>query len=629
MIRGFANGLGLFPERCEELFRLIEKSPLLAGALMASLFVIPFAPLIALGEDAYVRLWDEASFNVMRVILANSGKVFADSLDVVPNLMGGLPRLSYESEFKLPILLYYLLPPFPAYVVDNVLVRAVAFFGMYLLVRDYILPERPFYAKLCAVTYAALPFFVLGGIGVAGQPLLVYSALRFRERGWSFASARYVLPFLLFPFYSLITADGLYLLLAGGIVFLALCLVNRKVEHRLLGLLGLMAAAYVVADYRWILVGLGLVPFEHHRVEFGPHRVGIYDLVTMFLDLLRDGYDTARTNFWPGGAAAVFLYAGSCALFGWRIDRRLLAALIGLVGLAAIPAFIGYGLWLRYRHLFPGVLATTDIARLYQILPSLAYVALFLAVAGLVRLGHRLGEESGAFGATSAAPSDRIGGAPAFASSLPRIARFYSLLPALLLAIQFFQNCFSGPQYLPYLKPGYAREIFLHAKYASFVERELFRQVKEHIGRDQSTYRVASFGLEPEIAALGGFYTVDGYALLYPYEYKKRFRPVIAGELDRYPALRHYFDDFGGKVYLFSGELRAKASGSKYMVNKAWNVSIEHLAIDTAALRGLGAEYIISAVEIGNAASLRLRLEKVFDREGSLYRLFLYSVGSA
>ena len=629
VVQTFASGVGHLPDWLGRLLGNIEKNSFLVGILVVSLFVIPFAPLIVLGEGAYVRVWDEASFNVWRVILARSGKIFADSLDVVPNLMGGLPRLSFESEFKLPILLYFLLPPFPAYVADNILVRAIAFFGMYFLVRGYVLPERPFYAKLCAVTFAALPFFVFQGVGVAGQPLLVYAALRFREDGWRWSSAKYVLPFALFPFYSNITGDGLYLLAAGGLAFLLASAVRRQIEYTLLLLLVVMTAAYAVADYRLVMVGLGLTSFEPHRQQFIQQGFGSYEGIRRVWMLLTDGYETSRINADTGVWAAIVLYAGSSLLFGLKVNRRLVGVIAALVGCAVASAFVGTVWWRGARHLFPGFLATIELQRLYQLLPLLAYVAFSLSLAGLVRLGDALGVEAKA-GERPARPAiDLDARNPIFGAALPRMARFYALLPPILLAVQFAHNCLSSPQYAPYFKPGYARENFFHAKYASFVETELFRRIKEHIGRDQSSYRVASLGLEPEIAALNGFYTVDGYALLYPLDYKKRFRKVIGEELERYPDLQSSFDTWGGKAYVFSGELKTKSGDSKYMVPKARNIVIDRLGVDTAALRALGAEYVLSAVEIHDATNLGLRLEKLFDREGSLYRVFLYRVDKA
>ncbi|MGD0652951.1 MAG: DUF6044 family protein [Thermoguttaceae bacterium] len=52
---------------------------------------------------------------------------------------------------------------------------------------------------------------------------------------------------------------------------------------------------------------------------------------------------------------------------------------------------------------------------------------------------------------------------------------------------------------------------------------------------------------------------------------------------------------------------------------------VDHLDIDTIALRQLGVEYIFSAVEIGNGEQLGLKLEKVFERDDSPWRIYVYA----
>ena len=107
---------------------------------------------------------------------------------------------------------------------------------------------------------------------------------------------------------------------------------------------------------------------------------------------------------------------------------------------------------------------------------------------------------------------------------------------------------------------------------------------------------MASIGLHPAIAQYNGFYTLDTYNNFYPLSYKHQFRKIIADELDKNPTLKKYFDEWGGRCYLFVAEL-----GKKYDFKKDSKVKIHHLQLNTKVFKDIGGKYIFSAVPIMNA----------------------------
>jgi len=158
--------------------------------------------------------------------------------------------------------------------------------------------------------------------------------------------------------------------------------------------------------------------------------------------------------------------------------------------------------------------------------------------------------------------------------------------------------------------------------FQEFFSPQLFTEIRDHIGKPQQTYRVVSLGMFPGIAIYNGFYLADGYSSDYPLQYKHRFRKVIAAELAKSKEIKDYFDDWGGRCYLLSAEL-----GREFLCTKqATKRRVEHLEIDTGALAELGAQYILSAVEIVNAPSLGLDLQGVFERDGSPWKIYLYRI---
>ena len=114
-----------------------------------------------------------------------------------------------------------------------------------------------------------------------------------------------------------------------------------------------------------------------------------------------------------------------------------------------------------------------------------------------------------------------------------------------------------------------------------------------------------------------------------PRKDKRRFRRVIAPELARDPFLARLFDGWGGHVDLFASELGKVSGYSRNVYTKhAERRAVERLDLDVPALRELGADYVLSALEIRNHAALGLAFERRFERADSPWEIFLYSLGA-
>jgi Protein of unknown function (DUF6044) len=157
--------------------------------------------------------------------------------------------------------------------------------------------------------------------------------------------------------------------------------------------------------------------------------------------------------------------------------------------------------------------------------------------------------------------------------------------------------------------------------FREFYAEKQFQEIKEHIGLPVHKYRVASIGIHPAIAQYNGFYTLDTYNNFYPLSYKHKFRQIIAKELAKNKKLREYFDEWGGRCYIFVDEL-----GKHYMFNKNSKRKITHLHLNTNVFREMGGRYIFSALSIENAKQNQLTLEKVFHSKESAWTIYLYKV---
>src|SRR5699024_7185435 len=94
-------------------------------------------------------------------------------------ILGGITRDYLSSEFSLYNILYYLLPPFAAYMCGYFLKVLIAEFSVYVLAKDIYGTHgswnryRPI-AVVCGLIYGLLPLFPAYGIAFASIPLVIY-----------------------------------------------------------------------------------------------------------------------------------------------------------------------------------------------------------------------------------------------------------------------------------------------------------------------------------------------------------------------------------------------------------------------------------------------------------------------
>ena len=122
-----------------------------------------------------------------------------------------------------------------------------------------------------------------------------------------------------------------------------------------------------------------------------------------------------------------------------------------------------------------------------------------------------------------------------------------------------------------------------------FYAEELFAEIKEHIGQEPRR-TIGSLVLEfiPAISQYNGFYTLDTYNNFYPLTYKHQFRKIIELELEKNKTIRKYFDQWGGRCYIFTGQL-----GKRYMIKKDSKRKLKNLQLNTSVFKEMGGQYIL------------------------------------
>lgn len=551
---------------------------LLAGAL--ALVALYLAPLVVMGEDAYVLIHDNLDSNVLWYrILADSGLIFAPNEAIIPNLLGGVPRSAFGSEWNLQLWLYVVLPPFAAYVVNQSAMRLAAFAGMLLLLRGHVLRDEdrtmPALAIGCALCFALLPFWPSGGLSIAGQPLALYALLNIRRGGaragdWAIVA--------LLPFYSYLVVASFFFMLVLCVFAVGDSIRAGRPNARFLAALVLHGVLLLAVDYRLILSALSGEAFVSHRSEFVPVLTAGSEAWAAFGRLLLDGQYHAASRHFPVIASAAL---AACVLSFRRREslRPLAACLLGVLGIAAYYGLYRWQGFAAVRSLLSlGVGFNAD--RFYTLLPMLTVVTFALALQVI---------------------SSRLGHGRSFAHA------FMALQVVVL-----------------FLHSDFVEERFDHGiSFRAFFAREQFAAIEQEIGLPLASYRVASVGLHPSIAQYNGFHTVDGYFPNFPLRHKHALRSVMRHELAKAPALARYYDEWGSRAYVFSSEL-----GRNYLGRSSRATVFRDLELDPHALMELDVRFVFAAAEIAFPERSGLIPRGVFEHPESAWSVYLYELSA-
>lgn len=553
-------------------------------------FAVQFLPYLFLGEWAYVRIHDTLEGElVWYALLAENGLLLDFSPNaVVPQVMNGLNRSAFHSGLSGVAFWVAWLGPYWGYLANLVLLHLLAFTGMYRLLGQHFLPlpQYRFAVSVAAACFAWVPFFPVFGATVAGQPWALWAWLCLLQgRGrWFHAVVLLALPF----YTSLVWAAPALMLLLGG-TWLYRVLAYRTWPLRPLLLLPPLAGLYLVANMPLLNLFLGKLDFVSHRKEYD----FFYDHQLSFVGSLTE---SAATFFSAHYHVGTFICVPILA--GWLLARRgvrdrLAKIADGIVlGIAGLSLFYGFYSYVAYAlgDIVPLVLEFR-FNRVIVLLPFLWCLVLAFVLA-------RLNGQRALVGWTA---------------GLVAAAQLAIALPANDSFVQNVRQLAGAPR-----KPNYN----------AFVADDLFEKIDAHIGKPKQSYRVACLGLNPTVAQLNGFYTLDGLQALYDLRYKHRFRAIMADELAQSDTLRNYFDHWGNRCYLFSTELGIRDRHfliSKFQQPKA----IQHWAFNVEAFAELGGAYLFSTVEIKNAADIGLLPDGVFETEKGWWRIYLYKARTA
>lgn len=562
------------------------------AALFFSFIVLAYiTPFIVLRQNAHFTINDNLDWITAWIVLAKSGKVF-DLTGTVNQMLGEVPRSCLPSGLNVITWLYLVLPPFRAYLVNLLLVHSLAFVGMYLLLRHYVIPEKTkrWLAWAGAASFATIPFYTVYGLSIAGQPLLFYAMLNAYYDKKMTSTAMIIAGFAL---YSSLPLSGVFILAVLGAFALYDYWRCRVVRPKFWGAIALLAFSYLITEI-WLIYNAFFSPGfassreEINRILLGQARDwnGVQALIME--NLVNGQYHAVSLHKY-----ILYLAVPLALISGWRQRREFKAILLLLTLAAGISVFYGF----RYSEFFMSAVASSNFFNAFQVqrfhwLHPLIWYTIFALCLSVI-------------------------------TNLRYIGR---LLAALLIGVQLTFLFGNHSEYDPFIKKQTGVSLMENAwlyeniSYGEFFADSLLKQVDDYIGRPKEDYRIASIGLYPAITQYNGFYTLDGRLNIYPLAYKHAFRQIMAKELAKNPFWQRYFDYWGITCYIFPAELEY------YQVRKSYQLKLNQLELDTEAFKKLGGEYILSAAEITNYQANGLEFVKHFSEGWSAWEIYLYRV---
>ena len=629
------------------------------------------AVFLFFGENSYIAVHDNLDlFMGHFMAMKHSGTFFAHNATVP--ILGGITRDYLSSEFSLYNILYYLLPPFAAYMCGYFLKILIAEFSVYVLAKDIYDTGgirrishtggtgteksvdgeaaaeegwnryRPI-AVVCGLIYGLLPLFPAYGIAFASIPLVIYLLRRIyrgeapwgrsgkvvedgvRKSASSVASGKgqrgWMLSCLLLFFYPLLSYFSYFGIFILG--YLVLAIVILWVRDAVRGKKAETASGEAGPNeekkgglfrfFSWrLLVALAVLSAGYIVFEY-----------RLFGEMLLSSVETMRgtmaeDNFTAGQIVKTIWEVFSQAIFHAQPSHtRFLLPLCLLFFAYRIICFIRQGQ--------PKRILTDSFCLVLYFIVGNCLVYGFYYWGGLRELFETLIPPLEGFQFNRTVFFNPfLWYAALFLLVKYLYDRRKKWLGNLLLVISLAVVVITPAVYNDFYYTCYYHAYRIvkgveveNLNYREFFSEDLFDEIKEDIGYDEE-YSIA-YGMHPAVLSYNGISTLDGYLGFYPQAYKEAFGAMIAPATERVEEWNTYFWDWGARAYIFSG-----SGENTWNPVRTMQVSDDTLYIDADVFRELDGKYLFSRIEIGNGPELGFSLVGTYSGEGSPYTIYVY-----
>ena len=343
------------------------------------ILVIYVSPYFILGENAHIRVHDNLDSNLAWYkMLSESGEIFGSISAVIPQVMNGLTRNAFGTEFSGIVWLYALFPTMVAYGLSQVITRVFAFLGMYLLLRDHLLEgeEWGIIRVGTALTFALTPFWPSGMLSTLGMPLALWAFLHIRKgrKSWK----EYAV-FTLLPFYSSLVLGFFFFLFSMGILWVTDLVRRKKNQLSFLFSIIYMSLIYGIVEYR-LFYSFLFSDEENSRDEYTHAHLSLWGVVRLTFKNFILGHTHVKTVHGFIILPILFIAFYIVIRNGWWKQEKVFVFLFVFnFILSAWYAFWFYKGWQPLTEQFH-FLNTFNFARFHFLRPLVIYVAFALSL---------------------------------------------------------------------------------------------------------------------------------------------------------------------------------------------------------------------------------------------------------
>ena len=584
-------------------------------------FLVYFSPYLIKGTDVFIDSHDNLdSINLLGVFDGYfNGGLFLSPDNPQITLPGvdqryTLRHISFEK------LLFFLFGFFEGYVINEMIIRIIAFAGMFLLIE--IIKGKTKFPTIChillALSFTSLPFYSQANLTIAGLPML---AVSYFNLFYLVNKAKSLLYIALFGFYSGFVLIGFFVGILLLILFLYL-LINKKLNPWIFGGGVLLLISYIFSHYNLFWNMLMYDNETNRSVTSALFFAKNTNAMEQFFKILYNNQYHAVTNH-----ALIILpsiYVLTFENFHNSKRKKLIiifsafivfSALI--VGLSYFSPFIkmigsmGGFTWNRFYWINPLIwyalwavvliesynVKKINIKFLFSILViSFVYgskifpIPLLVLFIGLLGLAFYINQNIRVYDNSNTM----------FLSSL--------------VLMQILLNTYS------YTYKAYVGE----PSFKQFFSKEQFQEIINELSIDKKSARIGCIGFYPSVANYNGLKTLGAYENIYPLEFKNTFYEIIKDEISKNDFLYNYFTKWGSRIYLFDNDI-----GKPYYDQQS-RIKLYHPEIicdlNTVKMQELGTTHIFSTSKIKNNLEKNLRLLFVSKNSDYFYDLYIYEI---
>ncbi len=549
-------------------------------------------------DEAYIAVHDNldlfvAHFRMMKL----NNAFFAQGVNLP--IVGGLTRDVFGSEFLLYNILYYIFPTVAAYYIGYALKIIIGIFSFTLLIRDIYEDRYRKYRPIAILTGAAfglIPVFPAYGIAFTSVPLVIYILRRiYREKGIGKKCIWYAALFA-YPVLSYFSYHGFFILGYMCVAVITLWIKDKRFPISIFIAVPVLSLGYMAFEYR-LFAAMLFSDTVTIRDSMVAGSLSLGEAFKLALEGLISGQFHCQDSHMYA-ALPVCLIAIIYLNYRNIRDKKygdIVKDPINLVFLWIVFNALIYGLYeyAPLRDLIETIvpkLKGFQFDRTLFFNPFLWYALVFLIALRMYDTGLK---------------------AWVYISNIWVAAVLFVVTLEPQVYNDFYYTCYN---HVYEIVKGKETSML---NYREFYSEDLFTAIKGDIDYDGEW--AAAYGMHPAILQYNGISTLDGYIGMYTEEYKGKWRKVIAPALDASPEFRSYFDDWGPRAYLFSGN-----GENTYAPFRHLELEDNRLYIDPDALRGLGCRYIFSRIRIDNDEELGIELLGAYRNDESPYTIYLY-----